>query len=120
MSDELQFKLRGWPVTEEDCRRFAAQVLFALRPDPALAVAVATLNEQAAHSTAAMARAIGQMCAAATVFPKFTIPALPPETLEALRSIAAHDSVARHVFASAVPSPPRVRIDVVIHAEGEM
>ncbi len=107
-------------MTEEDCRRFAAQVLFAFRPDPALAVAVAALNEQVACSTAAMACSIGQMCAHAT-FPKFTIPALPPETLEALRSIAAHDSVAHHAFAlAAAVRPPRVRIDVVIHAEGEM
>ncbi|HYY93552.1 MAG TPA: hypothetical protein VE713_03470 [Pyrinomonadaceae bacterium] len=119
MSDELQFKLRGWPVTEEECRGFAAQVMFAIRPDPAFAAAVAALNEQAARLTAAMVCSMQEMCAPAAV-PKFTLPALPPETLEVLRSIAAREAVARCAFAPAAPSPPRLRIDVVIHAEGEM
>src|ERR1044072_3771727 len=63
MSDELQFNLRGWPVTEEDCRRFAGQVLFTLRPNPAFALAVAALNEQAARSTAGMLCSIGGLLA---------------------------------------------------------
>jgi hypothetical protein len=84
MNDELQFKLREHPMTAEERRGLAASVLFTIRPNPAIAAAVAALNEQAARSTAAMVCSIQQMLAAVETMPEITLPQMSPGTYEAV------------------------------------
>lgn len=116
MSDELRFKLRETPTTEDERRRMVDAFAAAFPPRSAFGAELCAAIEQAAageafrraylRDFAPAVAALRSACVLSVAFPKFTIPALPPAALESVRGVAAHEAAARHAFALAADLRP--------------